>query len=109
MARQRGTKRPPFGLPVGIVLTAMPDGRRHTVRTGDGGMVCGRLAGVPSGAAAEEAQAAAAAMPVACARDLHGVGVEVTWDASPEPGSRTGQVTPLAAEPRPGSRSAFGA
>ncbi|MFH8775042.1 hypothetical protein ACIF83_23060 [Streptomyces sp. NPDC085866] len=35
-------------MPESIVLPATPDGRRHNIRTADGGMLCGRLGGVPA-------------------------------------------------------------
>ncbi|MFJ9870784.1 hypothetical protein [Streptomyces sp. NPDC101165] len=79
-------------MPESIVLLATPDGWRHSIRTADGGMLCGRLAGVPADAEAEAAQAAA----VELVRDLaEGTGVEVVWDPSPEPASWTGRVGPV--------------
>ncbi|GHI10041.1 hypothetical protein [Streptomyces cellostaticus] len=52
MARREGKRQKPFGLPESIALLATPDGRRHSIRTRDGGMVCGRLAEVPGDAEA---------------------------------------------------------
>lgn len=69
-------------------MLATPDGWRHSVLTLDGGMFCGRLAEVPVDADPAEARAAAAAMVVGLACDVHDVRVDVTWDrpGSPEPG-----------------------
>ncbi|MGW2822694.1 hypothetical protein ACWC24_17045 [Streptomyces sp. NPDC001443] len=80
-------------MPESIVLLATPEGRRHSVLTVEGGMVCGRLADVPVNAGPAEAQAAAAAMVVGLAHDFHEVRVDVTWDRPREPGSWTAQVT----------------
>lgn len=86
----------------GIVVLATPDGWRHSVLTLDGGMFCGRLAEVPVDAGPAEARAAAVAMVVGLACDVHGVRVDVTWDPSREPGSWTGQVTVAAPPPKAG-------
>lgn len=89
MAKRRGKQSPLVGVPESIVLPAAADGWRHSIGTADGGMLCGRLDGVPVGAEAEVAQAAA----VELVRDLaEDAGVEVTWGASPEPDSWTGRV-----------------
>lgn len=85
-------KRPPFGIPKGIVLLATPDGWRHSVLTVEGGMLCGRL-DVPINADPQDARAAAAAMATGLARDFHGTDVEVNWDPPQEPRSWTAQVT----------------
>ncbi|MFF9120499.1 hypothetical protein ACF09Y_33860 [Streptomyces massasporeus] len=49
MVRRKPEKkrRPPFGMPKGIVLLTTPEGWRHSVLTVEGGMLCGRLADVP--------------------------------------------------------------
>ncbi|MFE2103804.1 hypothetical protein [Streptomyces sp. NPDC059468] len=92
MAKRSGKQRPLVGVPESIVLPAAVDGRRHSIATADGGMLCGRLDGVPVGVEAEVAQAAA----VEPARDLaEDAGVEVTRAASPEPGAWTGRVGPV--------------
>jgi hypothetical protein len=95
MVRRKREKkrRPPFGLPTGIVLLATPEGWRHSVLTVDGGMHCGRLPDVPVNAGPAEALAAAAAMVVGLAHVFHEVRVDVTWDPPREPGSWTAQVT----------------
>ncbi|WP_330309705.1 MULTISPECIES: hypothetical protein [unclassified Streptomyces] len=85
-------KRPPFGIPKGIVLLATPDGWRHSVLTVEGGVLCGRL-DVPINADPQDARAAAAAMVTGLARDFHGTDVEVNWDLPQEPRSWTAQVT----------------
>ncbi len=69
-----------------VVVLVAPDGWRHSVLTLDGGMFCGRLADVPVDAGPAEARAAAAAMVVGLARDVHDVRVDVTWDPPREPG-----------------------
>ncbi|MGW2746528.1 hypothetical protein [Streptomyces sp. NPDC001450] len=92
MAKRHGKQGPLPGAPESIVLLATPDGWRHSIRTADGGTLCGRLDGVPAEAEAEAAQAAAGAL----LRDLAGgAGVEVTWDAFPEPASWAGRVGPV--------------
>ncbi|MFE1314045.1 hypothetical protein [Streptomyces sp. NPDC058755] len=79
-------------MPESVVLLATPDGWRHSIRTADGGMLCGRLDGAGAEAEAEAAQAAV----VALLRDLAGdAGVEVTWDPSPDQASWTGRVGPV--------------
>jgi hypothetical protein len=89
-------KRPPFGMPKGIVLLAMPEGWCHSVLTVEGGMLCGRLTDVPVNATPHDARTAAATMVTGLARGFHGTDVEVTWDPSPqephEPQSWTGEV-----------------
>ncbi|MBE4733330.1 hypothetical protein [Streptomyces caniscabiei] len=101
MVRRKREKkrRPPFGMPKGIVLLATPEGRRHSVFTGDGGMHCGPLTDVPVNADPAEARAAAAAMVVGLAHDFHEVRVNVTWDPPQELGSWTAQVTVAASPP----------
>ncbi|MFB7745330.1 hypothetical protein [Streptomyces sp. NPDC056132] len=98
--RKRETKRrPPFGMPKGIVLLAVPEGWRHSVLTAEGGMLCGHPAEVPVNASPAEAQAAVAAMVVGLAHDFHEEHVEVTWDPPQEPGSWTAQVTVASTSP----------
>ncbi|MEU8964277.1 hypothetical protein AB0C89_21590 [Streptomyces sp. NPDC048491] len=92
-------RRPPFGMPEGIVLLAAPEGWRHSVLTVDGGMHCGRLTDVPINAGPAGARAAAAAMVVGLARDFHKARVDVIWDPPQEPGSWTGQITVAASPP----------
>ncbi|MEU3796009.1 hypothetical protein [Streptomyces fructofermentans] len=92
-------RRPPFGMPKGIVLLATPEGWRHTVLTAEGEMHCGRLADVPVNAGPTEVRAAAAAMVVGLAHDFHELRVDVTWDPPREPGSWTAQVTVAATSP----------
>ncbi|MFF8480928.1 hypothetical protein ACGFZG_27135 [Streptomyces antibioticus] len=81
-------------------MLATSDGWRLSVLTLDGGMFCGRLADVPLDAGPAEARAAAAAMVVGFARDVHDVRVDVTWDPPREPGSWTGHVTVAAPPPK---------
>ncbi|WP_328674104.1 hypothetical protein [Streptomyces sp. NBC_00328] len=101
--RKRETKRrPPFGMPKGIVLLATPEGRRHSVLTLEGGMLCGRLADVPVNAGPAKARAAAVAVVVGLAHDFHEVRVDVTWDPPREPGSWTAQVTVAVTPPNAG-------
>ncbi|MFG2714144.1 hypothetical protein ACGFX2_26855 [Streptomyces goshikiensis] len=90
--RKKEKKRPPFGLPKGIVLLATPGGWRHSVLTLEGGMLCGRL-DVPIHTDPRDAQAAAVAMVTGLARDFHGTEVDVNWDPPQEPWSWTAQVT----------------
>ncbi|MCX5171264.1 hypothetical protein [Streptomyces antibioticus] len=97
--KQETKRRPPFGMPKGIVLLATPEGWRHSVLTLEGGTLCGRLADVPVDADPATARAATAAMVAGLARDVHGARVDVTWDPPREPGSWTAQVT--VAEPPP--------
>ncbi|MEV5548623.1 hypothetical protein AB0L35_21275 [Streptomyces sp. NPDC052309] len=101
MVRRKREKkrRTPFGMPKGIVLLATPEGWRHSVLTVEGGMLCGRLAEVPVNAGPAEAMAAAAAMVVGLAHDLHEARVDVTWEPPREPGSWTAQVTVAATPP----------
>ncbi|MFF5442178.1 hypothetical protein [Streptomyces achromogenes] len=101
MARRNREKkrRPPFGIPKGIVLLATPEDWRHSVLTVEDGMLCGRLADVPINADPAEARATAAAMVVRLAHDFHEVRVDVTWDLPREPGSWTAQVTVAATPP----------
>ncbi|MFE4638476.1 hypothetical protein ACFRJ1_34595 [Streptomyces sp. NPDC056773] len=99
-------RQPPFGPPTGLVLMAGRggvgmNGWRTGVATGNGGILSGGLPGVPSGAAPEEAQRAAAEMVRGLARDFHGQEVVVVWDPQSEPGSWTATVLPAAAEPGP--------
>ncbi|MEU9631634.1 hypothetical protein AB0D89_33275 [Streptomyces luteogriseus] len=101
MVRRKREKkrRPPFGIPKGIVLLATPEGWRHSVFTVDGGTHCGRFTDVPVNAGPAEARAAAAAMLVGLAHDFHEARVDVTWDLPQEPGSWTAQVTVAASPP----------
>ncbi|MFE3186002.1 hypothetical protein ACFXKR_34780 [Streptomyces violascens] len=92
-------RRPPFGMPKGVVLLATPEGWRHSVLTGEGGMLCGHLLDVPVNAGPAEARAAVAAMVVALAHDYHEVRIDVTWDPPLEPGSWTAQVTIASTSP----------
>ncbi|WP_128092300.1 hypothetical protein [Streptomyces resistomycificus] len=82
-------RRPPFGMPRGIVLLATPDGWRHSVLTEEGGMFCGRLADV----AADTDPAVYKRQVVGLAHDFHDADLDVTWDPPREPGSWTAQVT----------------
>ncbi|OXY88765.1 hypothetical protein [Streptomyces diastatochromogenes] len=78
-------------MPESIVLLATPDGWRHSIHTADGGLLCGRLDGVPADGEPEAAQTAVAAL----LGDLAGgTAVEVTWDPSPDSASWTGRVRP---------------
>ncbi|MFD9415121.1 hypothetical protein ACFWC9_10415 [Streptomyces goshikiensis] len=90
MARRK-KKRPPFGLPKGIVLLATPEGWRHGVLTTEGGMLCGRL-GIPIDTDPYDARAAAALLVTELARDFHDTDVEVSWDPPQEPWSWTARV-----------------
>lgn len=92
-------KRPPFGMPTGILLRATEKGWRHSVFVEGGGILCGGIADVPIDAASVEAQEAAAAVVVRMAREFHATDVEVSWDAPWEPWSWTGQVTRVATPP----------
>ncbi|MFJ8584858.1 hypothetical protein ACIRD2_09380 [Streptomyces sp. NPDC093595] len=92
MATREKEKRPSFGMPRSIVLLATPEGWRHSVRTVEGGMLCGRLTEVSKDAHPHEARTAAAAMVGELAQNLHEAGVEVTWDPPREPGTWTGHV-----------------
>lgn len=93
-------RRASFGMPRTVVLLATPDGWRHSVLTGEGAMLCGRLPDLPAGADPAEARAAVTAMVVGLAHDFHEAHVGVAWDDPPrEPGSWTGQVTLATAPP----------
>lgn len=96
--KQEKRKRPSFGMPQGIVLLATPEGWRHSVRTVEGGMLCGRLTKVSIDAHPHEARTAAAAMVRELARDFHEADVEVTWDPPQEPWSWTGHVVLVTGE-----------
>ncbi|WP_158710031.1 hypothetical protein [Streptomyces katrae] len=105
MARRQKERRPPFGLPKGIVLLATPDGWRHSVLTAEGSMLCGRLSDELLDP--EAALSAAGTMVTDLARDFHDTKVEVTWDPRQEPWTWTGQVTPLMddeKDPSPGGK-----
>ncbi|MEW2574908.1 hypothetical protein [Streptomyces syringium] len=91
--RKREKRRPPFGMPKGIVLLVTPEGWRCSVLTVEGGMLCGRLADLPVNAGPAEARAAATAMVVGLVHDFHELRVDVTWDPPGQPGSWTAQVT----------------
>ncbi|QGZ52520.1 hypothetical protein GPZ77_33155 [Streptomyces sp. QHH-9511] len=93
--RKKEKKRPPWGIPKGIVLLATPEGWRTSVLT-ESGMLCGRL-DVPTNTDPQEARSAAAVMVMELARDFHDTHVEVSWEPPQEPWSWTAQVT-LAAE-----------
>ncbi|MFD4134875.1 hypothetical protein [Streptomyces goshikiensis] len=90
MARRK-KKRPPFGLPKGIVLLATPEGWRHSVLTTEGGMLCGRL-GIPIDTDPHDARTVAALLVTELARDFHDTDVEVSWDPPQEPWSWTARV-----------------
>ncbi|SOD90708.1 hypothetical protein SAMN06272765_6570 [Streptomyces sp. Ag109_G2-15] len=91
MAKRHRKQSPLPGVPESIVLLATPDGWRHSIHTADGGLLCGRLDGVPSDGEPEAAQAVVAAL----LGDLTGdTGVEVTWDSSPDSASWIGRVGP---------------
>ncbi|MGW0964687.1 hypothetical protein [Streptomyces sp. NPDC002516] len=79
-------------MPTSIVLLATPEGWRHSVLTGEGGMLCGRLADLAADTDTAEAQAAVAAMVVGLAHDFHGADVDVIWDPPREPGSWTARI-----------------
>lgn len=103
MGRQRDKKRrTPLGTPRDITLFSTPEGWRHSVRTMEGGTLCGRLVDVPVNASPAEAQAAAAAVVAGLAHDFHGAHIDVTWDPPGEPGSWTAQVLMVA--PLPNTR-----
>ncbi|MFD4322769.1 hypothetical protein [Streptomyces sp. NPDC058548] len=93
MARRKKEKkkRPYFGVPKGIILSARPDGWRFSVLTVEGGMLCGHL-GVPMNTHPQDARAAAAALVTGLALDFHATDVEVTWDPPQEPWSWTARV-----------------
>ncbi|MFJ2407469.1 hypothetical protein ACIOUE_39980 [Streptomyces xanthochromogenes] len=86
-------------MPKSIVLLATLEGWRHSVRTVDGGMHCGRLTHIPVNADPAEARAAAAAMVIGLAQDFHRTRVDVTWDPPGKPGYWNAQVT--VADPPP--------
>ncbi|MEV7525168.1 hypothetical protein [Streptomyces sp. NPDC091371] len=99
MARRQKEKRPPFGLPKGVVLPATPDGWRHSVLTVDGATLCGRLSDKPLDP--EVALAAATVMLEELARDVHDTTVEVIWDPRREPWTWTAQVVPVLGDQAP--------
>ncbi|MFI0990607.1 hypothetical protein [Streptomyces exfoliatus] len=103
--KKQKKKRPAWGVPKGIVLSATPEGWRTSILT-ESAMLCGRL-DVPSDAAPQDARAAAAVMVTELARDFHDTDVEVSWEPPQEPWSWTAQVT-LAAEDEPPSPDAEG-
>ncbi|MFK8905637.1 hypothetical protein [Streptomyces sp. YS-3] len=80
-------------MPKGIILLATPEGWCHRVLTVEGGMLCGRLVGLPVNADPAAARAAATAMVVGLAHDFHELHVDVAWEPPSEPGSCTAQVT----------------
>ncbi|MBD3580717.1 MULTISPECIES: hypothetical protein [Streptomyces] len=92
-------KRPPFGMPTGIILPATAEGWRHSVCTAEGGMLCGALPDVPIHAGPADARDAAAAMVAGLARDFHRAHVEVAWDPPREPWSWTGRVSLVSPPP----------
>lgn len=85
-------KRPAWGVPAGIVLSATPEGWRTSVLTMEGGMLCGGLT-VPINTDPQDARAAAALMVTELARDFHDTRVEVSWDPPREPWSWTARVS----------------
>ncbi|MGW1293615.1 hypothetical protein [Streptomyces sp. NPDC002533] len=101
MVRQerKNKRQAPFGMPIGIVLLATPEGWRHSVLTEEGGTFCGRLTGLSADTDPAEARAAVTAMVVGLAHDFHEADVDVVWDPPREPGSWTAQVTVAAAPP----------
>ncbi|MFF9981001.1 hypothetical protein [Streptomyces erythrochromogenes] len=96
--KKEKAKRPSWGVPKGIVLLATPQGRRTSVLTMEGGMLCGRL-DVPVDTDPHGARTAAAAMVGGLARDFHATDVEVAWGPPREPWSWTARVTPAAPAP----------
>ncbi|MGW8361102.1 hypothetical protein ACWGK1_11090 [Streptomyces wedmorensis] len=75
-------------------MLATPEGWGHSIRTVEGGMVCGRLS--TELLDPEVALAAAAANLKELARVLHDTAVEVVWDPRQEPWTWTGQVISVA-------------
>ncbi|MBW5484415.1 hypothetical protein [Streptomyces bambusae] len=104
--KEKKRKRPDWGIPKGIVLSATPEGWRQSVLTMEGGMLCGRL-NVPINTDPQDARAAAARMVTQLARDFHDTDVNVSWDPPREPWSWTAQVT-LAAGTEPAPPDADG-
>ncbi|MFE5549665.1 hypothetical protein ACFQ71_38510 [Streptomyces sp. NPDC056534] len=96
-------KRPAWGVPKGIVLSATPEGWRTSVLT-ESGTLCGRL-NVPINTDPQDARVAAAVMVTELARDFHDTDVKVSWDTPQEPWSWTAQVT-LATDAEPPSPKA---
>ncbi|MEO3974867.1 hypothetical protein [Streptomyces sp. CAU 1734] len=94
MVRREKRKRPSFGLPGSIALVATADGWRYSVRTEEGGMLCGRLGDGPPGP--EAVPAVAGEMVRELALTFHGTAVEVVWEPLREPGSRTGRIVRVA-------------
>jgi len=92
MGSDRGQQRVPFGVPKDIVLLATPNGWRHSIRTEDGALVCGRLRDVPVGADTEQAKEGAAAMLRELGREFHGTVLEVAWGAAGPSGSWSGRI-----------------
>ncbi|MEU3427770.1 hypothetical protein [Streptomyces gardneri] len=103
MARRKreNKNRPSFGLPVGVLLLATPEGWRHSVLTAEGGMLCGSLQDLPVHCDPGEARSATAAMVVGLARDFHGAEVEVAWKPPREPWSWSADVTVTSASNHP--------
>ncbi|MFC8176881.1 hypothetical protein [Streptomyces sp. NPDC057325] len=104
--RKKERKRPDWGTPKGIVLSATPEGWRHSVLTMEGGMLCGRL-DVPVNTDPQDARDAAAQMVTELARDFHDIDVQVSWNPPQEPWSWTAQVA-LAVGTKPAALDAEG-
>ncbi|WP_104820439.1 hypothetical protein [Kitasatospora sp. MMS16-BH015] len=82
----------PFGRPAWIVVLATPDGFRQSIRTVDGGLVCGKLPGLPVDAAEVLVLETAAAMVRELGTEFHGEVLDVVWEADSAPGYWRGQV-----------------
>lgn len=89
---------PSFGLPTGLVLIAERGGagadgwRTMVVTENPAGMMCGRLAGVPSDATAEEVKRAGVEWVRWMARRSHGQEVVAIWDPQRELRSWTAAI-----------------
>ncbi|MFD5931744.1 hypothetical protein [Streptomyces sp. NPDC060333] len=90
--KKENKKRPPFGMPKEISLSATPEGWRTSILTMEGGMLCGRL-NIPITTDPQDARSAAETKVTNLAHYFHDTHVQVNWEPPQEPWSWTAQVT----------------
>lgn len=83
------------GPPVSITIYPTPGGWRHSVRTQNGGLLCGGLRHLAADATPEEARAAATELVRSVGREFHGVELDVDWSPADAEGWWVGTACPL--------------